>query len=90
VEQLWPYHHELFEPDAVDDAAALSGLGPCWAELREAWQQRMATELRAATLLPGADSAFRSRGRQGVHSEHMGHLLAEMQYLQRAYPGGSW
>ncbi|WP_297910636.1 1,2-phenylacetyl-CoA epoxidase subunit PaaC [Thiomonas sp.] len=90
VDQLWPYCNELFEPDAIDQAAALSGLGPRWAELREAWQQRMASELRAATLRPGADSAFRSSGRQGVHSEHMGHLLAEMQYLQRAYPGGSW
>ena len=90
VDQLWPYHHELFEADPVDEDAARSGLGPRWADLQEAWQQRMAAELHAATLRPGANSAFRSRGRHGVHSEHMGHLLAEMQYLQRAYPGGSW
>lgn len=90
LDQLWPYHQELFETDAVDEAAAACGLGPRWSELRDDWRGRMQDELQAATLRAGTDSAFRSRGRDGVHSEHMGHLLAQMQYLQRAYPGGAW
>ena len=90
LEELWPYHAELFESDAVDEAAAAAGLGPRWSELREPWLERMRAHLQQATLSVPADSAFRSRGRQGVHSEHMGHLLSEMQYLQRAYPGGAW
>ena len=46
--------------------------------------------LSDATLALPAESGFRSQGRSGVHSEHMGHLLAEMQHLQRAFPGGAW
>lgn len=90
LDELWPYHAELFESDAVDEAAAAAGLGPRWSELREPWLERMRAQLEQATLRVPADSAFRSRGRHGVHSEHMGHLLSEMQYLQRAYPGGAW
>ncbi len=90
LDALWPYHQELFEPDAIDDAAATSGLGPRWSDLRQPWLERMRAALEQATLRVPQDSAFRSRGRHGVHSEHMGHLLAEMQYLQRAYPGGAW
>ena len=90
VDELWPYHHELFESDAIDEQAAAASLGPRWAELQAPWRQRMQDCLEQATLRLPADSAFRSRGRQGVHSEHMGHLLAEMQSLQRAFPGGAW
>jgi ring-1,2-phenylacetyl-CoA epoxidase subunit PaaC len=46
--------------------------------------------LDAATLALPADTAFRSSGKRGVHSEHMGYILSEMQYLQRAFPGGAW
>jgi ring-1,2-phenylacetyl-CoA epoxidase subunit PaaC len=90
LEKLWPYVAELFEADAVDDAAADSGLGPRWADLREEWTAQMQALLQAATLNIPAGGAFRSTGRRGVHSEHMGYILAEMQHLQRAYPGGAW
>ncbi|MDZ5459717.1 1,2-phenylacetyl-CoA epoxidase subunit PaaC [Azohydromonas lata] len=90
LDKLWPYVAELFEADAVDEAAADAGLGPRWAELREPWLAQMQALLQAATLQPPAVSSFRSTGRQGVHSEHMGYILAEMQHLQRAYPGGAW
>ena len=87
--QLWPYTAELFEADAVDDAARASGLGPGAAELQRPWLAEMDQVLAEAALTAPRDSSFRSTGR-GVHSEHMGHLLAEMQHLQRAYPGGVW
>jgi ring-1,2-phenylacetyl-CoA epoxidase subunit PaaC len=88
--RLWPYAAELFEDDVVDAAAKARGLGPAASELREPWLAEMREILDAATLVPPADSAFRSSGKRGVHSEHMGYILAEMQHLQRAYPGGAW
>jgi len=87
---LWRYMPELFVHDAVDEAAHAAGLGPRWADLREAWMAEMAQILAAADLAVPQESAFRSTGRQGVHSEHMGYILAEMQHLQRSFPGGVW
>jgi ring-1,2-phenylacetyl-CoA epoxidase subunit PaaC len=88
--QLWRYTPELFEDDAVDEQAAASGLGPRWSELREDWLADMGQLLTEAQLSAPKDSAFRSTGKRGVHSEHLGHLLTEMQYLQRSFPGGVW
>jgi ring-1,2-phenylacetyl-CoA epoxidase subunit PaaC len=88
--QLWRYVPELFAADAIDEGARASGLGPAWSELREAWFAEMASVLEEATLAMPAESAFMSTGKRGVHSEHMGYILAEMQHLQRAYPGGAW
>jgi ring-1,2-phenylacetyl-CoA epoxidase subunit PaaC len=87
---LWPYAAELFEADAVDEAARASGLGPAAGELQEPWLAEMDQVLAEAALAVPKATTFRSTGRRGVHSEHMGHLLAEMQHLQRAYPGGVW
>ena len=88
---LWPYTNELFELDAVDEQAHSSGLGPRWADLRAEWLEEVRQMLAAADLeLPTQESKFRSTGKQGRHSEHMGYILAEMQYLQRSYPGGVW
>jgi ring-1,2-phenylacetyl-CoA epoxidase subunit PaaC len=87
---LWPYHAELFADDAVDEHAAATRLGPRWSELREPWLAEMAQILEEATLAQPAAVAFLSTGKRGVHSEHMGFILAEMQHLQRAYPGGVW
>ncbi|MDQ6683697.1 MAG: phenylacetate-CoA oxygenase subunit PaaI, partial [Pseudomonadota bacterium] len=87
---LWPYTAELFEADAVDAAAAESGLGPSWADLREGWRLEIDSVFEAAGLSVPAERAFRSTGKQGRHSEHLGFVLAEMQHLQRAFPGGTW
>ena len=87
---LWRYTPELFAADAVEEAAHASGLGPRWADVRDAWTAEMADILAAASLPVPQATAFVSTGRQGVHSEHMGFILAEMQYLQRSFPGGAW
>jgi ring-1,2-phenylacetyl-CoA epoxidase subunit PaaC len=88
--KLWPYTAELFDVDAVDEAAAAARMGPTGAELREAWEAEVAEVLGEAGLPLPPSSPFRSEGKRGRHSEHMGYILAEMQYLQRAYPGGVW
>jgi ring-1,2-phenylacetyl-CoA epoxidase subunit PaaC len=90
LEQLWPYFAEIFEDDPVDDAAKAAGLGPRWSELREPWRAELDAVLAAAGLEAPAERAFRSTGKAGRHSEHLGYVLAEMQFLQRAYPGGVW
>jgi ring-1,2-phenylacetyl-CoA epoxidase subunit PaaC len=90
LQDLWPYAAELFAADDVDEHAAASGIGPRWSELQDAWRGEMDQILGAATLAAPAATPFLSTGKQGRHSEHMGRILAELQYLQRAYPGGTW
>lgn len=90
VRALWPYVAELFDDDEIDAAAAESGLGPRWSELRSDWEAEMTAVLDEAGLQAPKTTAFVSTGKRGVHSEHMGFILAEMQQLQRTYPGGAW
>jgi ring-1,2-phenylacetyl-CoA epoxidase subunit PaaC len=90
VGQLWPYVPELFAADMVDEHASSSGLGPRWSELQGEWLAEMTTLLQEAGLAAPQPTPFLSTGKRGVHSEHMGYLLAEMQHLQRSYPGGVW
>jgi len=88
--EVWLYVPELFESDAFDEAAAAEGLGPRWSELQAPWLADMRAILDEATLAEPKESAFRSTGKRGVHTEHMGYILAEMQHLQRSFPGGVW
>jgi ring-1,2-phenylacetyl-CoA epoxidase subunit PaaC len=90
LERLWPYCAELFDADDTDREAAAQGIGPAWSEIEAPWRADMSSVLADADLALPAASAFRSDGKRGRHSEHMGRLLAEMQHLQRAFPGGVW
>jgi ring-1,2-phenylacetyl-CoA epoxidase subunit PaaC len=90
LDALWRYSAELFDSDAIDSSAAANGLGPRWDSLREPWLAEMREMLDEAKLPMPADSAYLSTGKTGVHTEHMGYILSELQYLQRAYPGGVW
>jgi ring-1,2-phenylacetyl-CoA epoxidase subunit PaaC len=90
LDKLWPYAPELFEADEADAHAVETGLGPARDALRGDWQAVVGRALGEAKLAPPKEGAFRSTGSRGVHSEHLGYLLAEMQHLQRAYPGGKW
>ena len=87
---LWPYTAELFASDAVDAHAAATGLGPDWSTLQADWHAALAPVLAAADVAAPQATPFRSEGRSGRHSEHMGYLLAEMQHLQRSFPGAVW
>jgi ring-1,2-phenylacetyl-CoA epoxidase subunit PaaC len=90
LERLWPYTVELFEVDALDREMAECGVAPSLEELRSAWNQHLDEVLAEATLRRPADRTFSWFGKRGQHSEHLGYLLAEMQYLQRAHPGARW
>jgi ring-1,2-phenylacetyl-CoA epoxidase subunit PaaC len=90
LDALWPYTRELFDDDEIDARAAAGGLGPRPSELREPWQAEITALFDAAKLVLPAQPKFRSDGKRGRHSEHMGYIVAEMQFLQRAYPGGTW
>jgi ring-1,2-phenylacetyl-CoA epoxidase subunit PaaC len=90
VDYLWPYTAEFFTANTVDSEVAAVGLGVAWANLQPAWEDTVQPVLADATLAIPARTAFRSRGKLGAHSEHLGHLLAEMQHLQRAHPGAQW
>ena len=87
---LWPYTAEFFAADAIDSAVAEAGIGFEPATLKAPWRAQVLEVLAEATLVPPPASRFRSTGKFGTHSEHLGFVLAEMQYLQRAYPGGQW
>ena len=94
LDALWPYTGELFASDDVDDVLFAAGFVPDHRALRATWQAAIAVVLAEATLTPpGGEWMHGSNGRggrQGVHTEHLGHLLAQMQFLQRAYPGAAW
>ena len=87
---LWPYAAEWFADDDIDRDAQASGLGPAWSTLESAWMGELQPVFEAAKLSPLADTPFRTTGKLGRHSEHMGYLLAEMQTLPRAFPGAVW
>jgi len=90
LERAWPYTAEMFQRDEVDAHAEAAGLGPARDALRAEWQIEVAAVFAEARLDLPADTPFISTGTRGVHSEHMGFILAEMQVLQRSYPGGAW
>jgi ring-1,2-phenylacetyl-CoA epoxidase subunit PaaC len=84
VDTLWPYIGELFA------ASAAGGVFPDPGTLRATWNATVEEILARATLTRPKDGWMQSGGRSGYHTEHLGYLLAEMQFLQRAYPGATW
>jgi len=90
LDALWSYTGEMFMADAVDQAMADAGVAPMCAGLRTAWDRSLTDVLTEATLmLPGGDFQHKG-GKTGRHTEALGFILADMQFLQRAYPGGTW
>ena len=90
IDALWRYVGEMFESDELDAEMATTGLGVDPAGLREAWEGVVLATLEQATLGKSDDDYQRRGGREGFHTEHLGHLLSEMQWMQRSYPGQQW
>jgi len=89
LDELWPYTGEMLAADEVDRAAA-GAVAPGVAALEPAWREVVSDVVRRATLTLPADGFMHSGGRQGRHTEHLGHLLDEMQILARSHPGATW
>jgi ring-1,2-phenylacetyl-CoA epoxidase subunit PaaC len=90
LERVWNYTDELFEANSVDAAMTVAAIAPDLEWLQSRWQVDILSTLKKATLtLPEKKWAL-SGGRDGLHTEAMGHLLSEMQHMQRTYPGLSW
>ena len=90
VDDLWPYTGELFATDAADATLIADRTIPDPASFRSTWNATVEAVLRRATLDRPKDGWMQSGGRNGRHTEHLGHLLAEMQHLQRTYPDATW
>jgi ring-1,2-phenylacetyl-CoA epoxidase subunit PaaC len=90
VDALWRFTGELFTADDVEERLAASGIAPKLDTLAPRWSARVSEALQEATLTRPAPVPFPWHGKRGVHTEHLGHMLGEMQYLQRTYPGAQW
>lgn len=90
VDALWPFTSEGFIDDEIDREIAAAGIAPLASTLRGAWQADIERLIADATLTRPPSVRFVVAGRRGRHTEHLGRLLAEMQHLQRAYPGATW
>ncbi len=90
VDDLWRYTGELFVADEAEELLTNAGVIPDLANLKKEWSATVDRVLNEATLKRPADGWMASGGKNGVHTEHIGPMLAEMQTLQRTYPGAEW
>jgi ring-1,2-phenylacetyl-CoA epoxidase subunit PaaC len=90
LNDLWRFTTELFAADDVEEALAATGVAPKLTDLQPRWSARVDAVLREATLARPPAVPYQWHGKRGVHTEHLGHMLAEMQHLQRSYPGALW
>lgn len=90
LDRLWRFTEELFAPDPVDTLLAAEGIAPPLAEIAADWNTAVEATLAEATLRRPLALPHPWHGKRGQHTEHLGRLLAEMQYLPRAYPGARW
>jgi ring-1,2-phenylacetyl-CoA epoxidase subunit PaaC len=90
LDDQWSYTGEMFIADEADNAVADAGIAPNPESLRSAWQAVVTSVLEEATLVIPTEPYAHKGGKRGVHTEHLGFILAQMQFLQRAYPGARW
>ncbi len=90
IDQLWPYTGELFIPADFQEKAVQAGSLVNPGNYRESWVAKIRAAFDQAGLVVPESGWTQKGGKQGIHTEHLGYLLAELQYLQRSYPGSSW
>ncbi len=90
LDELWRYTAELFQPSATDEAMLAEGIGVDLGAVKSRWESTVAEILRVATLQQPDSNWMQNGGKAGRHTEHLGYILAEMQYLQRVHPGAEW
>ena len=90
ITHLWAFTDELFHQTDADKAMVAEGIGVDVTQLKKAFYKKVSTVLDESTLQTPQLQYFQKGGKQGIHSEHMGYILTELQYLQRAYPNMTW
>lgn len=90
IDELWGYTDELFETDGLVQGLMTCSVAVNPAALRVDWEQTVKTRLAEATITIPEDEWQAGGGRQGKHTEWLGHMLCELQFVQRAYPGLEW
>lgn len=90
LDDLWAFTGELFHADDIDAELIAAGIAIDPETLRARWLDTVTEVARRATLTHPSSSWMQKGGRSGLHTEHLGYLLAELQYLQRSFPGASW
>lgn len=90
VNELWEFTGEMFNPTDIETFAFNSGYGADIKGIESLWMGKVKEIMNEATLTIPDNKYMQKGGKKGYHSEHLGYVLAEMQYLQRAYPGAEW
>ncbi len=90
LEELWMYTGELFEMDSLDKELLKSGIAVDNAALKSEWDRMINKTLLKSKLTRPEDTYMATGGKKGLHTEHLGFILSEMQFLQRAYPDAKW
>lgn len=90
IDDLWTYTDELFHLTDADKVMVNEGVGVDVTKLKDTYYTKVSEILQEATLEVPESKYFQKGGKQGIHTEHLGYLLAELQYMQRAYPNMEW
>lgn len=90
LDLLWPYTGEFFMPANFETSNAVEGMAADVAALQEPWLKLVQQVLEEATLIQPQNVYMHRGGKEGIHTEHMGFILSDLQYLQRAFPGCEW
>jgi ring-1,2-phenylacetyl-CoA epoxidase subunit PaaC len=90
IEELWMYTGELFQNSEYEQNVLQAGVGVDVTKLEVLWKQKVDNVFEEATLPVPHPAGLQTGGKTGLHTEYLGYLLAEMQFLQRAYPNSNW
>ena len=90
LDSLWKYTNEIFYKDDIDSILENESIVPSSEEIKVEWSKTVNDVLMEATLEKPSNNWVQEGGRKGLHTESLGYLLAEMQYMQRAYPNMTW
>ena len=90
IDDLWRYTDELFHLSESDKAMISEGIGVDASKLKEIYYTRVSEVLKEAMLEVPESKYFQKGGKEGIHTEHMGYILGDLQYMQRTYPNMKW
>ena len=90
IDSLWTYTDELFHQTDADIAMVVKGIGVDVTKLRDIYLENVSAILEEATLTVPENKWFQKGGKHGIHTEHLGYMLSDLQFMQRTYPNMEW